>query len=129
MFSIWKDVVFKNYANFKGRDSRGDYWMFFVANIVASIIIGFGIGLVVGLASLVIYIDDEELLTIVGIGLLGLGLTVPLIAATTRRLHDANFSGWFQLLCLIPYLGGVVVLILCLLPGTKGDNKFGPLEE
>jgi uncharacterized membrane protein YhaH (DUF805 family) len=47
-----------------------------------------------------------------------------------RRLHDANFRGWWALLLMvigaIPYAGLVVVLILMLLPGTKGTNRFGP---
>lgn len=35
-----------------------------------------------------------------------LGLLLPTIAVTVRRLHDANYSGWLYLIALIPYLGG-----------------------
>jgi len=47
-------------------------------------------------------------------------------AVTVRRFHDQNRSGWFFLLNLIPYVGGLVVLVFMLLPGTPGDNNFGP---
>lgn len=38
-----------------------------------------------------------------------------------RRLHDLNMSGWLSLLCIIPG----VDLVLIVLPGTLGNNRFG----
>ena len=48
---------------------------------------------------------------------------VPTIALTVRRLHDINQAGWWALICIIP--GGLLaLLVLMVLPGTPGPNRF-----
>jgi len=42
-----------------------------------------------------------------------------------RRLHDRDMSGWFYLLVFIPYLGGLILFVITLLPGTPGENRYG----
>ncbi len=37
---------------------------------------------------------------------------VPTVALQTRRLHDTNRSGWWQLLILIPVVGAVVLIVM-----------------
>jgi uncharacterized membrane protein YhaH (DUF805 family) len=50
----------------------------------------------------------------------------PSIAVGTKRYHDRNRSGWFQLLSLIPIVGPLWVNVeLAFFPGTKGANSFG----
>ena len=56
---------------------------------------------------------------------LGLGLIVPGIAVSVRRLHDTNKSGWWLLLCFVPFVGSIVILVFMCLEGTKGANKYG----
>jgi uncharacterized membrane protein YhaH (DUF805 family) len=51
---------------------------------------------------------------------------LPGLAVLVRRLHDINCSGWFVLLALIPYLGGLALFVMSLLSGTKGPNNYGP---
>jgi uncharacterized membrane protein YhaH (DUF805 family) len=34
--------------------------------------------------------------------------------------------GWFVLLNLVPYVGGLIVLVMMCLDGTPGANRFGP---
>ena len=51
---------------------------------------------------------------------------MPAIAVQVRRFHDQDKSGWFVLLGLIPYVGGLIVLVFMCLPGTPGPNRFGP---
>jgi uncharacterized membrane protein YhaH (DUF805 family) len=58
------------------------------------------------------------LLVMFVVGLSGLSVAV-------RRLHDTDKSGWMILLSLIPFVGGIIVLVLMLLPGTPGQNRFG----
>ena len=55
-----------------------------------------------------------------------LGTLVPSIAVQVRRLHDQDKSGWFALFNLLPYAGGIVMLIFMLIEGTHGDNRYGP---
>ncbi len=42
-----------------------------------------------------------------------------------QRLHDIGWSGWLLLLSLIPYLGSLFSLVLLLMPGSKGGNRYG----
>ncbi|MFM9989556.1 DUF805 domain-containing protein [Flavobacterium sp.] len=44
---------------------------------------------------------------------------------TYKRLQDCRFPGWYCLLLFIPIIFEIIILILCLYPGTKGVNKFG----
>ena len=55
-----------------------------------------------------------------------LAMLVPSLAVQVRRFHDQDKSGWFVLLGLIPYIGGIVLIVFMCLEGTKGPNKFGP---
>ena len=50
---------------------------------------------------------------------------VPFITLTVRRLHDFNWSGWWCLLYFIPG-GAVAFIVFGLIPGTEGENKYGP---
>ncbi|MCD9150348.1 DUF805 domain-containing protein [Psychrobacter sanguinis] len=54
-----------------------------------------------------------------------LGLAIPIWAVTVRRLHDIGLSGWWSLLSFIPYLGTVVLLIMCCMDSKPGSNKYG----
>ena len=57
--------------------------------------------------------------------LLILGLIVPNIAVSVRRLHDTDRSGWWMLIVLVPLIGGITLLVFFVLEGTRGDNRFG----
>ncbi|WP_375396222.1 DUF805 domain-containing protein [uncultured Sphingomonas sp.] len=119
-------VPLRRYADFQGRSSRSEYWMFalgivilyaLMAGLLALVVAGMPRG---GGTMAVVYL----LYAVFAIVLLG--LIVPSIAVQVRRLHDQDKTGWLVLIGLIPYLGGIVVLVLMCLPGTKGPNKFGP---
>ena len=43
----------------------------------------------------------------------------------TRRLHDLGWSGWWQLLFLVPVLGLFLRIYLWCKPGTSGPNPYG----
>lgn len=115
----WMLLPLKRYADFSGRSRRKEYWMFvlgvFIAVILLSIVEG-----IVGLSGMVggVY---GPLTTIFFLGIL-----VPSIAVQIRRFHDQDKSGWFVLLSLIPFIGGLIVLVFMCLEGTKGPNRFGP---
>lgn len=48
------------------------------------------------------------------------------IAACVKRLHDTGITGWAYLMNLIPFVGGVLSLVVMgCLDGTRGWNKFG----
>lgn len=115
----WMLMPLKRYADFSGRSRRKEYWMFLLGVFIAAIVLSIVEG-IVGLSGMVggVY---GPLTTI-----LMLAVIIPGIAVQVRRFHDQDKSGWFVLLALIPFLGGLIVLVFMCLEGTKGPNRFGP---
>jgi uncharacterized membrane protein YhaH (DUF805 family) len=58
--------------------------------------------------------------------LYALATFIPNLAVTVRRMHDQNKSGWWILIALVPFIGGIWLLILYFIEGTRGPNRFGP---
>ena len=54
---------------------------------------------------------------------------VPSVAVGIRRLHDTDKSGWFLLISLIPFVGGIILLVFFAMQGTEGPNQFGAAAE
>ncbi|GAB2772760.1 uncharacterized membrane protein YhaH (DUF805 family) [Hymenobacter luteus] len=108
----------KNYAIFRGRARRKEYWMFVLFNLLFAI------------AAMVL--DNVLGTTMDGIGygpiylIYTLAMLVPGLAVAVRRLHDVNKSGWFMFIALIPLVGGIWLLVLMCTEGTHGDNHYGP---
>jgi uncharacterized membrane protein YhaH (DUF805 family) len=48
-----------------------------------------------------------------------------LFAASAKRFHDIDKSGWFSLLICVPVVGFVTPLVLLFYPGDAADNRFG----
>ncbi len=114
----WYLDVLKKYAVFTGRARRKEYWMFFLFNIIVSVVLGI-IDSLTGTTSLQY-----------GVGLLGglysLAVIIPSIAVGVRRLHDTDRSGWWLLIGFIPLIGVIVLIVFFCLDSTPGDNRFGP---
>lgn len=46
---------------------------------------------------------------------------------TVRRLHDANYSGWMILLGLVPFVGGIILLVFTVMePKPEGQRLDVP---
>jgi uncharacterized membrane protein YhaH (DUF805 family) len=58
-----------------------------------------------------------------------LGVLFMSMRLAVLRLHDFNRSGWWSLVMLVPYLGGVASLVVALLPGTEGSNEHGDVPR
>ncbi len=110
-------VVRDNYANFSGRARREEYWMFQLFNILIS----FGLALTLGLLAMLI----ETPVIMVLIYVYFLGILIPSLAVTVRRLHDTEKSGWMILIGLIPLVGSIILLVFYCTEGTKGSNQYG----
>lgn len=108
----WFVEVVKKYAVFNGRAHRTEYWMF----VLFYVLIYIGLAVIEGV------LGGPGILTLI----FGLGLLVPSIAVTARRLHDTGRSGWWILISLVPLVGWIVLLVFMVLDGTPGDNVFGP---
>lgn len=42
-----------------------------------------------------------------------------------RRLHDISKSGWWLLISLIPFVGGIIIFVFTVMDSTPGTNKYG----
>jgi uncharacterized membrane protein YhaH (DUF805 family) len=51
---------------------------------------------------------------------------VPSIAVTIRRLHDIGKSGWWYCIAFVPFIGGLILLVLTLLDSEPDRNEYGP---
>ncbi|MEM1133857.1 MAG: DUF805 domain-containing protein [Pseudomonadota bacterium] len=125
----WMILPLKRYADFEGRSRRLEYWMFYLFQLLVYVIL-FAIFIVAGPP--MSGSDDTSLgahpFAAIFLGLMvlfALGTVIPNIAVTVRRFHDQDKSGWMYLLMLIPYLGGLIVFVFMLLPGTVGENQYG----
>jgi len=101
------------YAAFAGRAGRREFWLFVLFNFVVNLI-------AVVLDRAVLHgVPIFQVLAV-------LALFVPALALNFRRLHDIDRSAWWLLICLIPFVGVIVLLVFAILPGTVGPNRFGP---
>lgn len=112
--------VLRQYANFSGRATRSEFWWFNLALFLFSLIFG----LLVGLLMVATGVDLSWLSTIFGLAIL-----LPCLAVTVRRLHDTGRSGWNVLWGFVPYVGGIIMIVLCCLDSQTGTNKYGQSEK
>jgi len=101
--------AFRQYADFSGRASKTEFWMFFLFNFLSVFVLYL-------LAIIAVVAQSPGLLYFfTGILLLyAFGVFVPNLAITVRRLHDAGESGWMILISLIPIIGAIwLIVLLC----------------
>lgn len=124
LWDIFKLSLTKNYANFSGRATRREYWMFQLAGIL----FGFLFGLTLGILSGVLSLTDESLafVALLPTYVYPLAILIPSLGLFVRRLHDTGRSGWMILLSLIPFVGPIVLFIFTLQDSQRGTNAYGP---
>ena len=103
-----KMIATQKFFCFEGRAARKEFWMW----VLAVFAVNFILNLIpkVGCWLSLIFI---------------LAVLLPTLGVTARRFHDLGKSGWMQLLGLIPVVGGLIVLILCIPEGSKESNAYG----
>jgi uncharacterized membrane protein YhaH (DUF805 family) len=100
-------VCLTKYAVFEGRATRSEYWWFFLFIVV--------VGLAISMLSATLS------------GLFSLATVLPSIAAATRRLHDTNRSGWWQLIVLLPVVGLIVLIVFLAQEGKSSTAPSGSI--
>lgn len=92
-------LFYNRYTDFNGRSTRAEYWYVVLYLLIVGVILGL-------------------------FGKFGMWLTyifalvnlVPNIAIAIRRMHDIGKSGWWILISLIPVIGTIWYIILCVTP-------------
>ncbi|MFR9800039.1 DUF805 domain-containing protein [Streptomyces sp. MS06] len=107
----WYVEVLKKYVVFSGRARRQEFWMFALFNLIALVVL-FILGMIIG--SQVLYY------------IYALGVFLPGLGVSFRRLHDTGRSAVWLLFVLIPFVGFIVPLVLCCLDSQPGANEYGP---
>ena len=143
----WATRPLKKYADFTGRAPRAEYWWFYLGMVVAYLV-----AMIIDSLMGIEVFGPYGVITC----LLALALIIPGLAVTFRRLHDTNRSGWWILIVVVPYFivgvlmgmsmasgdlngmataglvglvalaGAIAMLVFMVLPGTTGENRFGP---
>jgi len=108
--------VLKQFAVFKGRASRKEFWMFVFLNLIIGIVF-----------FILTRIPILRVIFWIVLVLFVLAVLIPSIALGIRRLHDINMSGMFLLLCLIPFVNVIAVFMLCVIEGNPNENQYGPV--
>ena len=136
-----KICLTKKYCCFKGRASRSEFWWFCLFTLLINIAVVIVGAIAPALASIISAVQ-------------ALWLLLPTVSVSTRRLHDRDLSGWWQMLPLaaaLPAIAGAVLeadgllvlagsaaalaslglLVVYALKGTSGSNRFGsdPLDD
>ena len=95
-------------VEFNGRYSRGRYisksFLIFFASLLLQVLI-----------------SVSPLLSAAGF----LYLAAYSLGVGAKRCHDLGYSGWLQILLLMPFLNVAFWLYLIVVPGEKRDNRFG----
>lgn len=111
-FFDWVKKSLSNYANFKGRARRKEYWYFYLASMIATLL-GLFVDSMLGFENPIFY------------GLMGLVLFLPSFSVGVRRLHDVNKSGWWMLIALLPVIGGILLLVWYCTDTKPNVNQWG----
>lgn len=112
----WFIKSLKNYANFKGRARRKEFWMFKLYFIITV-----GIALIIDGILAISFGWPAPYFTLFTV----ISLIIPQLSLIVRRLHDSNNSGWNALIYIIPFLGDLLILLFACLKSDPDENQYG----
>lgn len=127
----WFIRCIKQYAVFKGRASRTEFWYFMLFWIIFYVLV---IAIDRNLGGKFFKLSDlpfSEYIPLANffdeVGLLTLlyrPITMlPSLAVITRRLHDIDKSGWWCLTCVTPLI--IILIIFMCKKSDENENKYG----
>ena len=108
---------FMLYAIFSGRAKRAEFWWFFLFCMIVGLmgsVIDAGLGLDAAIGGNGVFTT-----------LIRLATFLPSIAVGSRRLHDTNRSGWWQLLWIVVFIGWIPLIIWLASTSKNENNRFG----
>lgn len=103
--------VLNKYSDFSGRASRAEFWWWMLAVWVVNIVLG----------TLGYYVNFIEWIS----WIFSIAVLVPTLAVSWRRLHDTGRAGGWWFINLIPVVGTIIFIILCIGQLQPQPNRFG----
>ena len=116
-FRIAVIKCFMLYTIFSGRAKRAEFWWFFLFCMIVGLmgsVIDAGLGLDTAIGGNGVFTTLIQLATF-----------LPSIAVGSRRLHDTNRSGWWQLLWIVVFIGWIPLIIWLASTSKNENNRFG----
>ena len=114
---------FMLYTVFSGRAKRAEFWWFFLFSAIVGII-----GSITDstLGTRKVFEDGNT----IGLfqSMIQIVILLPGLSVGSRRLHDTNKTGWWQLLWIIPIFGWIPLIIFLSFPSNDDENKYSILE-
>ena len=126
----------KNYVNFSGRASRSEFWWVMLVNAVISFVLSVLTGVGSRTEVSTVRVGDQLMTTqqsvpgpfgiavAVILVLYSLAVLLPTLGLVWRRFHDTDKSGAFYFLSLIPFVGGIIVIVLLALDSKPEGVRF-----
>ena len=126
--------IFEDNFKFSGRRNRKSYFLYGLAIMFVFIILSLVIIAAVpddfignnGRGPMQFYLSGISPILAILVGLIGIPVLISIWAVTAQRCRDFGWTGWAALITLIPYLGFIFSLALLFIPGTQGENRYGP---
>ena len=126
-------ICFKGYCKFNGRARRSEFWYFYLLCVIIMVIL---VSILYSLFTFKTYSDywgyyryewsfpSKYIPYLIFVLIVDLVLLIPLLAASTRRLHDIGYTGCNNFFMLIPF-GTFYLLYLWSRDSAMGPNIFG----
>lgn len=113
----WYFHALRNYAVFRGRARRREYWTFELMNAAIAL----------ALFVLAVELGKAGYPYFVSLPFLYIAATmIPSLSSLIRRLHDTGRSGWWFWINLIPLFGPISMFIFTVEDSQAGENRYGP---
>ena len=103
-------TCFKKYGVIEGRASRSEYWFLFSFVLLSRYCLN--------------YLHIKNLNIAILELLVSIGFFIPSVTVATRRLHDVNRSGWWQLIS-FTIIGIIPLLFWLCKKSDQENNRFG----
>jgi uncharacterized membrane protein YhaH (DUF805 family) len=110
-------LAFQNIFEYNGRASRSSYWWFALAELIG------WVGVLI--LAVIFAAAHAQVLSILLYLAAGIASFLLSLSLTIRRLHDQDKSGFWYFIAFVPFIGGIWLLVLTVMEGTPGPNRFG----
>ena len=108
-------ICMQGFVKCEGRARRSEFWWFYMLCMIIMVFLSFFIG-VGGTGYFIFWL------------LVDIVIYIPIISASTRRLHDIGMTGFYNLLMLIPF-GIFVLWYFWSIDSHRTNNIYGPATK